>query len=141
MIRRETGAELHNLIANHPAVKPTLGYNEGPTDFTPLLDHPEAYVLLSDGEGCAAIFEWSAPHVWQAHSMVLPESRGKTAVRAAREMFDFMFTEPIAARMIWGMTPTDNQPALSFNRLIGAKPAGEGQDVTGRHVRFYIVEK
>jgi hypothetical protein len=139
VIIRHTDAELHNRIANHPEVKPTLGYNEGPTDFTPLLDHPEGYVLLSDGAGCAAVFEWSAPGVWQAHSMVLPEYRGRAAVNAALEMFDLMFAE--GARMIWGMTPIDNRAAQIFNRMIGAKAAGEGEDATGRQVRFFVVEK
>jgi hypothetical protein len=139
LIVRATDAELHNAIANHPEVKPTLGYNEGPTDFTPLLDHPEAYILLSDGAGTAAIFEWSAPGVWQAHSMVLPDYRGRQAVSVAREMFDLMFSE--GARMIWGMTPISNRAAQMFNRLIGAKPAGEGEDASGRQVRFFTVER
>ena len=112
---RATDASLHNFIANHPDVKPTLGYNEDYTDFTPLLDHPEAYVLLSDGIGAAAIFEWSAPGVWQSHTMFLPASRGKAGLKAARAMIDYMFDN--GARMLWGMTPLDNRPAQMFNRL------------------------
>lgn len=139
MIYRATDASLHNRIANHPAVKPLLGYNEGPTDFTSLLDHPEAYVLLSDGRGAAAIFEWSAPDVWQAHTMFLPESRGAEGIRAAHEMMDFMFMS--GAKMLWGMTPVDHRPALIFNRLIGAKPAGGGEDAAGRQVKFFTVER
>ena len=139
MIVRATDASLHNFIANHPEVKPTLGYNESYTDFTPLLDHPEGYVMLSDGLGCAAIFEWSAPGVWQAHSMVLPESRGRGAVRVAQEMFDLMFSE--GARMIWGMTPVEHRAAQIFNLMVGAKAAGEGEDATGRRVRFFTVER
>lgn len=139
MIVRATDAALHNAIANHPEVKPTLGYNEGPTDFTPLLDHPETYVLLSDGVGAAAIFEWSAPGVWQAHTMFLPASRGRTGLRAARAMMDRMFDD--GARMLWGMTPVDHRAAQMFNRLIGAKAAGEGEDITGRKVRFFVVER
>ena len=65
-------AAQHNYIANHPAVKPTLGYNAGYTDFTPLLADPDNYVLLADGD-VAAVFECSAPRVWQAHTM--PEPR------------------------------------------------------------------
>jgi hypothetical protein len=139
LIYRATNAALHNYIANHPEVKPTLGYNEGPTDFTPLLAHPESYVMLSDGEGCAAIFEWSAPGVWQAHSMVLPDSRGRSAVKAAGEMFDLMFSD--GARMIWGMTPKANRAAQIFNRMIGAKHAGEGEDARGTPVILFVVER
>lgn len=139
MIYRATDARLHNRIANDPLVKPLLGYNQGRTDFTPLLDHPEAYVLLSDGKGAAAIFEWSAPDVWQVHVMVLPEYRGLAAVRAAHEMIDFMFMS--GAKMLWGMTPIAHKPALMFNRLIGAEPAGGGEDAAGVQVQFFKVER
>lgn len=139
MIVRATDAALHNYIANHPEVKPTLGYNEDYTDFTPILEYPETYVMLSDGIGAAAIFEWSAPGVWQAHTMFLPESRGRDGLKAARAMMDHMFES--GAKMLWGMTPPENRAAQMFNRLIGAKPAGEGEDATGRHVRFFTVER
>lgn len=140
MIVRATDASFHNAIANHPEVKPTLGYNEGPTDFTPCLDHPDDYVLLSDGIGAAAIFEWSAPYTWQSHTMFLPDSRGKEGLEAARAMCRWMF-DNMGAKVLWGMTPFDNRAAQMFNRLIGAKPAGEGEDVAGKRVRFFTVEK
>lgn len=138
MIYRATDVELHNRIANHPRVKPLLGYNDGPTDFTALLGEPENYILLSDGIGAAAIFEWSAPGVWQAHTMFLPESRGRGGFNAAREMMSWMFER--GAKMLWGMTPIRHRPALVFNSIIGAKPAGEGKDLNGTPVRFFTVE-
>lgn len=138
MIYRATDAELHNRIANHPLVKPLLGYNNDATDFTPLLSEPQNYVLLSDGFGAAAIFEWSAPGVWQAHTMFLPESRGREGFQAARDMMSWMFER--GAKMLWGMTPIGHRPALVFNRVIGAKAAGEGKDVNGTPVRFFTVE-
>lgn len=140
MIVRATDASLHNRIANHPAVKPTLGYNEGPTDFTPLLDDPDNYVLLSDGSEAAAIFECSAPRVWQAHSMVLPTCRGWKAVDAGKAMLAWMFDE-MNARLIWGQTPVDHKAAQMFNRLIGAKPEGRGVDAAGRAVTYFTVER
>ena len=140
MIQRSFDAELHNRIANHPAVKPTLGYNEDYTDFAPLLDLPDNYVLLSDGEAAAAIFEWSAPGVWQTHTMALPHVRGKDVVETAKAMQAYMF-ETMGARMLWGATPKSNRAAIMFNRLVGAKPAGEDVDVKGTPVQYFIVEK
>ena len=139
MIVRATDANLHNLIANHPDVRPTLGYHEGVTDFAPLLAHPESYVMLSDGVGAAAIFEWSAPGIWQSHTMFLPESRGRDGIKAARAMMDYMFDH--GARMLWGQTPVEHRGAQMFNRLIGAKPAGEGEDAAGIRVRYFTVER
>ena len=139
MIVRATDAALHNRIANHPEVKPTLGYNEGYTDFAALFNYPDAYVLLSDGQGAAAIFEWSAPGVWQSHTMFLPESRGKNGIRAAKAMMAWMF-ENMQARMLWGMTPLSNRAAHMFNRLIGAKPDKEMTNVAGDLVQTFVVE-
>lgn len=136
---KQNSAERLNAIANHPAVKPSLGYNDDYTDFTPLLAHPEAYVLL-ERDGFGAVFEWSAPGVWQAHTMALPEVRGKQAVNAARAMVDYMFNER-GARMLWGMTPKGHRPARVFNRAIGAKDAGEGEDARGVTVSLYTVER
>jgi hypothetical protein len=137
MITRATDASLHNRIANHPEVKPTLGYNEGPTDFTRLLEYPDDYILLSDGGGVAAVFQWTAPGVWQAHSMVLPESRGRKAVAVAKEMFAYLFGN--GARMVWGMTPKGNRPAQMFNRMIGAKIEGESENALGIPVNIFVV--
>jgi len=138
LIIRATDAAFHNLIANHPDVKPTLGYNEGYTDFAPLFDQPDNYVLLSDGIGAAAIFEWSAPYTWQSHTMFLPGSRGKEGLEAAKAMCLWMFDE-MGARMLWGMTPHDNRAAQMFNRLIGARAAGETEDARGTRVRLFTV--
>lgn len=137
MIRRETTADIHNHIANHPEVKPTLGYNDDYTDFSPLLDHPESYILLSDGKGFGAVLEWSAPGVWQAHTMALPEARGK-GVGSAKEMVEWMRKE--GARMVWGMTPKDHVVANKFNLKVGFKPDGEGEDAHGVPVNLYIME-
>lgn len=139
MIVRATDASLHNYIANHPEVKPTLGYNEGYTDFTPLLRHPGDYVLLSDGAGAAAIFEWSAPNVWQGHSMFLPECRGKEGMASAKAMCRWMFD--YGANMLWGMTPLDNRAAQMFNRLLGFREAGTGIDAANVEVRYFVLER
>lgn len=134
-----TDAAQHNYIANHPAVKLTLGYNAGYTDFTPLLADPENYVLLADGD-VAAVFECSAPRVWQAHTMVLPTARGKQAVASGKAMLAFMFEE-MNARLVWGQTPVANRAAQMFNRLIGAKPEGQGVDAAGHAVTYFVVER
>lgn len=139
MIVRATTADVHNLIANHPDVKPTISYTEDYADFTPLLDHPDDYVMLHDGEGAASIFEWSAPGVWQGHSMYLPERRGKAGIRSGKLMLEYMFDH--GARMIWGQTPLDNRPAQMFNRLLGFKENGTGVHHVAGPVRYFVMEK
>lgn len=142
MIERATDAALHNYIANHPQVKPTFGTLEHYYDLTPLLDYPEQYVLLHDGIGAASIFEWCAPDVWQGHSCLLPERRGKEGIRAAKAMLAWMF-EQGGAKMIWGMTPEgeEHRRTRMFNRLLGFRSCGHRRDDKDQPVELFIMEK
>lgn len=137
-IRRETDAGLVNAIANHPQVRPTFGYHDGATDLSALFEHPDAYVVLSDGKGAAAIFEWSAPGVWQGHSVFLPESRGEYGIAAGKAMCRWMFDE-MGARMLWGMTPLRHKAAQAFNRLLGFRPDGEITDAADVRCRLFVM--
>lgn len=140
-IRRETDAELLNRIANHPDVRPTFGYHDGETDLSQLFDHPDSYVVLTDGNSAASIWEWSAPGVWQAHFLMLPESRGEYGVAAGKAMCRFMH-EQIGARLLWGMTPDSKEfrRAQMFNRLLGAKPAGQITDAANVRCHLFVME-
>ena len=140
IVVRQTTAALHNRLANLPEIRPTLGYHDGVTDVTELLDHPDAYVLLSVGDGVAAIFEWSAPNVWQSHSMVATGARGRQAIAACRAMCLYMF-EVIGARFLWGMTPLRNRAACMFNALIGFKKTGEMTDAANVECGTYEMER
>lgn len=139
VIRRETDATLVNSIANHPEVRPTFGYHEGATDLSELLDHPDAYVMLSDGRMAASIFEWSAPGVWQGHSIFLPESRGEYGIAAAKAMCRWMFGI-MGARMLWGMTPLTHHAARLFNRLVGFRAEGEIVDEADIRCQLFVME-
>ena len=139
MIVRATTADVHNYIANHPEVKPTICYHEGFADFTPVLEHPDQYILLHDNEGAASAFEWSAPGVWQGHSMFLPRRRGKEGIQSAKDMIQWMFD--YGATMIWGQTPLDNRAAQMFNRLIGFKANGTGVHHVAGPVRYFVFER
>jgi len=139
VIYRATDAAFHNLIANHPEVKPTICYHDDYADFTPVFEQPEHYILLHDGEGAASCFEWSAPGIWQGHSMFLPERRGKEGIQSGKDMVAWMFD--YGARMIWGQTPLDNRPAQMFNRLIGFKANGTGTHHVAGPVRYFVLER
>jgi hypothetical protein len=139
MIYRAMDAALHNAIANHPSVMPTINYSGEFADFTPLFELPDQYILLHDGKAAASIFEWSAPGVWQGHSMFLPEVRGKEGIRAGKEMVAWMFEN--GANMIWGQTPIENERARMFNRLIGAKSVGRGTHHVAGPVEYFVFYK
>jgi hypothetical protein len=139
MIYRATDASIHNAIASHPEVEPTINYSKHAADFSPLFEHPDDYILLHDGNGAASIFEWSAPGVWQGHSLYLPEARGKAGLQSGRDMIAWMFDE--GARMVWGQTPLENRAARMFNRLIGGKSGGTGVHHVVGPVEYFIFER
>lgn len=136
MIVRATDARIHNLIANHPAVKPTISYAEDYADFTPLFETPDQYVLLHDNAGGASVWEWSAPGVWQGHSMFLPERRGREGIASGKAMIEWMLQ--FGAKMLWGQTPLGNRPALMFTRLIGGRADGQGIHHVAGPVQYFI---
>lgn len=115
-------ASAHNRIANHPAVRPSFPWVEGEVSFDAEVTDTQHYCFLLDGEA-AAMFEWSAPGVWQVHSLASPDCRGKHALDAGRRMIGWM-RDHEGATMFWGQTPVGNRAARMFNRLIGAKSAG-----------------
>lgn len=138
MIRRETGPDFLDRIVADPDVIASFGTVGIPQSFAPLFEHPDGYRMYSDGVGFGAVFEWSAPGVWQSHTMALPNARGKDSIEAAKAIVaEMLKTE----RMLWGMTPASNRAAIMFNRLIGAKYEGDGTDASGQPVKLFTVEK
>ncbi len=153
---RATDATIHNTIANHPEVVRSLEWNpdKGPLLFGNLFDGTDHYILLHNGqrdftsinaeeEGwpldhptLAMIFEWSAPGVYQMHTMSLPGTRGKAMMLDAKDMIHAMFTT-YRADMLWGQTPIDNKAARMFNRLVGAKSAGFGHHDVAGEVEYF----
>lgn len=123
--------DIPNIIANHPSVVRSLEWKpeEHPeTDGFLLLDAQVAdtenwvFLISNNGELCL-FFEWSAPGVYQMHSLSLPTFRGKAMIKAAKVLVREMFVEH-GADMLWGQTPLKNRAARMFNRLIGAKSCG-----------------
>jgi hypothetical protein len=140
---RAATARVINAIANQPEVypfvcpDPSFGY----IFFDEHAARPEHYVLLHNGQHdddltatAAMIFEWSAPGVWEMHTLFRNECRGKAALAQAHEFVAFMYDE-MGADMIWGQTPLDNKAARFFNRKLGGKSVG-----TGTHHAFGPVE-
>ncbi|NYD88747.1 hypothetical protein [Sphingomonas melonis] len=138
MIRRETDAGLINRIANDSAILPHFDLGRtGALDFTPCLMAPDDYIVLSNGKDAAAMFEWSAPNVWEGHTMFLPSCRGRRAVETGKAMMAWMFEH--GAEIIWGQTPTIYRHVRWFNRQVGFSLAGIGfHHVSGEVERFVM---
>lgn len=140
MIQRETDADLLNRIANDPAILPHFDLGRtGALDFTPCVLTPDDYIILSNGSDACALFEWSAPNVWEGHTMFLPSCRGKRAVETGKAMMAWMFDH--GADMIFGQTPLHLRHVRWFNRAIGFEHHRMADHPVIGHVETVVLRK
>ena len=122
MLKRSSDITRINKVVNHPSVRPMVGMPElGDLDMTPVVERPEHWFLMGDHGGFA--LTWSAPRVYEWHSFVLPEGRGKWAVEARLEAIKYAGQH--GAKMLWTKIPPDAPHVDRFARQGGMKPTDD----------------
>ena len=116
-----------NKILSHGKVYPYIvddySAQEPPEDFgLQFLKEPLIKVLMPN-EHCVFILTPLLNTVYIVHSNVLPEGRGKTAIKAGRRAARWMFNNTKCVSLI-SFTPADNKVALMFSSLVGFKRIG-----------------
>lgn len=120
MIERATDAIRFNEIVNHPDVLPHVcGPLEGPLDFTPLVQDRNNVVLM--GEHGAIMFHCHQRGLYEAHTQVVPEGRGRWALAFAREALRWMFIRTDAMEIITRVA-VGNLAALALTRACHFQP-------------------
>lgn len=121
MIERLASAEKINAVLNDPSVYPWVcGPLDGPIDIGPLLKVEWCIPLF--GEHGGFIFYDLGHGLYDAHSAILPNGRGRWAVRAAREALKIMFERDALEVMM--AAPRGNLAVLSLIRLLKAQFRG-----------------
>lgn len=126
-IRRHTDATLLNQIANDDSVRPWIcGQIEGKLDLTALVSDPNNYLLM--GEHGGVFYHCLQPGLYEAHTQVLPEGRGRWTVAMVKKSLHWMFTKTDAVELLTRV-PEGNTPALALTKRIGGefeftRPAG-----------------
>jgi hypothetical protein len=122
LVRRTFDAERINTLANDPAVRPFVGGDgESRIDLTEAVANRDNVFL--DGEHGAFALSWSAPGVYEVHTLILPEGRGQWAAEFASEMLAYMTRE--GATMLWTRVPKLMPHVGFFARRAGMREAGE----------------
>lgn len=122
MMVRQVSAERVNEIVNHPSVFPWVcGPLEGPLDLSGPIESGDYIALI--GEHGGFLFWRIAPGIFDAHSIVLPEGRGRWTIRAAKASLRWMFDEGEAAEIMMA-APKGNLAVLSLIRVLKAKFRG-----------------
>ena len=115
-VERRFDAEFVNRVANHPDVDRWVrGYLIGKLDFSAAAADPRNVFLT--GEHGAMIFQRHQPGLYEAHTMVLPEGRGRWTLRFVRACLFWMFTRTDAME-IMTRVPRGNLASLALVRAI-----------------------
>jgi GNAT superfamily N-acetyltransferase len=126
-----------NKIVNDPAVRPAIGMVDlGDLDMAPLVEKPEHWFLMGEHGGFA--LTWSAPCVYEWHSFVLPEGRGKWAADARSEAIEY--ARHHGAKMLWSKIPPDAPHVDRFARQGGMKPTNNVVETFGVPYRVFSME-
>ena len=138
---RTRDASLHNALANIPEVAASLGWNAedhpetgGLMLFDHLAEDDTTFLLHTDDKQLAMIFCWSAPSVYEAHTVSHPSNRN--AVQGAKTLIHEMLIEH-GAQMVWGQPASSNVRACRFFEKIGATHMGEGHHELVGPITYY----
>jgi hypothetical protein len=137
MLARSHDVARINQVVNHPSVRPSVGAPElGDLDMTPVVERPEHWFLIGDHGGFA--LTWSAPGVYEWHSFILLEGRGKWAADARSEAIEY--ARQHGARMLWSKIPPDAPHVDRFARQGGMKPTNDVVETFGVPYRVFNME-
>lgn len=117
MIERTTDAAAINAILNHPAVRPTVAdVTDGPLDVSDRVSNPDNVSLV--GEYGAIVFFKYCDGIYEVHTQILPEGRGKWACQFAQECLRYMFTSTDCIEVITRV-PQGHIGAKALTEMMG----------------------
>jgi len=88
---REHDASRINAVLNHPEIRPWVAdMSEGEIDISQQVANPRNVLLMGKYGGCMCFQIF--PGVYEVHTQVLPEGRGKWSLDFVRAGSDWMFT-------------------------------------------------
>lgn len=117
LISRHFDALRLNEVVNHPAIYPWVrGMAEGPLDLSDVVANPNNFLLM--GEHGGILFQELAPTLYECHTQVLPEGRGRWAVDMVEEALHWMFTRTLCMEVLTKV-PHGNYPARALAKAIG----------------------
>lgn len=116
-IERHTSAHALNRIINDPSIYPSVkGYAEGRLDLSAAVGNPNNVLLM--GEHGGVLFTMHQPGLYEAHTQILPEGRGRWGLLMVRACLHWMFSQTDAIEIIT-RAPRGNLAALALARAVG----------------------
>ncbi len=122
MIYRSFDTDWADFLANHDAIRPHVGMPElGRLELAGLIEDERNVFLEWDAGGF--FYHWTAPKVWEVHTMILPEGRGPLALFAARASLEWMGNH--GAEKVWTRVKAEDRHTRLFTRAAGMKPLND----------------
>ncbi len=136
-LQRSSDALALNELANDPAIRPFIGGDLAqPLDLTAAVENPLTIVLM--GEHGGFLMAWSAPGVFEVHTMILPEGRGEWAAEAAILARDSMF-DIYEANMLWTRIEEGMDNVLAYAEKGGMTLCGKADWDLGGGMKTYNI--
>lgn len=98
MITRETSSDRINAILNHPQVRPWVANGQDALDLTEAVSNPGNFLLM--GEFGGVMFLKIQYGIYEAHTQVLPDGRGKWTRQLTEACVRYMFTRTDAYEIV-----------------------------------------
>ena len=118
-IGRERHANRINKVVNDQAVFDWVrGNHPGPLDLTPVIANPANILLM--GQYGGILFMHLQPGLYEAHTQVLPEGRGKWTVGMTRAALHWMFTRSDCFEVL-SRCPQGNIAARALIKRVGGE--------------------
>lgn len=114
-------------IITHEKVFPYSSddYTPSPKDYEPIKSDLIWYVLVKDGEELLGMWTFIPQNAicWEIHTTLLPNAWGERAIKAAKELADWVWKNTPCLRVITNV-PEYNRLALRFAKAAGLEPFG-----------------
>jgi hypothetical protein len=121
-----TDREVIEQIVKHPFIYSFMGDDNRPPkeQWEPLFGDRVKYVVVRDGEQILGMFllVLHTATKWEAHTLLLPEGRGRRAVKAYKQGIEWCRAN--GCRYLFGIIPEDNEGALGIALMGGMDPVG-----------------
>jgi hypothetical protein len=117
IIKRHYDALFLNQVINHPRVRPWVSSSGvEPLDFTLFVENTNNILLM--GEYGGVFFHLLQPGLYEAHTQVLPEGRGRWTIAMVQKALSYIFIQTDAVEILTRV-PAGNTPALALTKRIG----------------------
>lgn len=117
-MKRTLSAQAFNVIANHPEVRPWLGFGSGELDLTAIVEDTSNVCFLTPEEDGGYILHKLHPGLYEAHTLALPSARGRPMLETMRDGFATMFMATDAIEIVTRV-PDGNEKAAKWADVAG----------------------